>query len=824
MTNFSHSAEKYTDKGILKKYALVITDINGLGTKAFSYLIPDDLQEKIKYGSPVVVPFGVKNAVNGFVVGFSSEIDGDYKVKSIIDILDDKVAFTPEYMQLLLWVSKYYVCDLNSVIQITSSSKLFGKYKTKITKLCENECSDFSDDEKFLLKFLQYQKPTSDIFLRRKISFTREKFSRVVRKLKEKNVLKIENIIDEQKISYKTQKYIRFVSDSTTNKRYFNILKILKANDNMLLSSFLKLAKTTSSTLKKMQNENLVEMFDKQVDRNPLSIYENIKLTDFPELSKEQQNAYENISAKIDKNQTEPILIHGVTASGKTELYFALMKKVINNGKNVLFLAPEIALASMLVKKTIQRFGTENVAIWHSSISDAEKYDIRDKLKQNKIKILVGARSAVFAPIKNIGLIVIDEEHETSYKQTMPQPYYNACEVAEKLAEINNATIIKGSATPDICSYYKALKSDNLIELKERFNNVPLAPVHVVDMKEEYSNKGQKLFSGYLIRKIQECLDEKKQVILLMNRLGFSTKLQCQACGEIITCPNCSVPLVFHKKSNSLKCHWCEYEKKVSDVCDKCGAVNLKYSGTGTERVEEIVQKIFPKARIMRFDSENLKHKNAHSDVLNMFEKGEIDILIGTQMSAKGLDNENVTLVGVVNSDNSFVFPDFRSTERGFQLLTQVAGRAGRGKFGGSVIFQTYNPEFSAILSAKEQNYNKFYDEEIQLRREFNYPPFSQVIRFIITGKDEDRVKQSSEEIACKFKNVIEKNKFNNILDIGYASSCAFEKINNEYRYEILIKNFGNKKGHSIVSRFYKTVKLPKDLKLKIDVNPIDLL
>lgn len=821
-----NSAKLNIQEGILKKYALVITDVKGLGTKAFSYLIPDDLRDKIKYGSPVVVPFASKNAVNGFVVGFSDTVEGNFKIKSIIDVLDDDVAFTPEYMQLLLWTAKYYVCDLNSVIQTTGGSKLFGKYKTKIKRLCKDIPFGLTENEMKILLNLDFEKPVSDITLRRNSHLSREKFSYALRKLKQKELVKTENILEEKNISENMQKYVKICSNNTQNKRY---LKILMAFENsfskeVLAVDFLKIAKTTMPTLKKMQDKGLIEIFEKQIYRNPLNIYKNEKQTEFPKLSCEQQRAFEKISAKIDKGQTEPILIHGVTASGKTELYFALMKKVIDAGKNVLFLAPEIAIASMLVKKTALRFGIENVAIWHSSVSESEKFDIRKRLKQNKIKILVGARSAVFAPLKNIGLIVIDEEHENSYKQTAPPPYYNATEVAEKLAIINDSSIVKGSATPDICSYYKAVKSGNLIELKERFNNVPLAPVEIVDMREEFSSKGQRYFSRYLIRKIEENLQAHKQTILLMNRLGFSTKSQCLACGEILTCPHCSVPLVYHKKNDTFKCHWCDFEIKVPEVCPKCGSKEFKLSGMGTEKVEEIIQKIFPAARVKRFDSENLKGKNAYAEILQEFQSGHIDILIGTQMSAKGLDNPNVTLVGVINSDNSFVFPDFRSAERGFQLLTQVAGRAGRGNYSGSVIFQTFNPDFSAIQFAKEQNYKKFYEEEITLRKEFGYPPFSQVIRLVVFGIDLSRTAQAASEIAHRLNDIIKKKSWQKKFQAAMASACAFEKINNDFRYEILIKNFANQEGHTLISKFFKTIKLPNDLKIKIDVSPIDLL
>lgn len=824
MTNATQKVEIFDNKGILNKYALVIADVNGLGTKAFSYTIPEDLRKKIKYGSPVVIPFGVKNAVNGFVVGFSDTVDGNFRVKSILDVLDEDVAFSPEYMQLLLWTAKYYVCDLNSVIQVACASKLFGKFKTKITKISENFNEKLSENDCKILANLEFGVPTSDISLKRRVKISKEKFSRSIRELKTLGIIKSENIPDEPNAKEKKVKSVKILSKMTENKTFLKFLKNFESGNEFLLSEFLKRAHTTLSTLRKAEQAGLVEIFEKRIYRNPLKIYENEENTDFPQLSEEQKKAYEIITQKIEKRQTEPILIHGVTASGKTELYFALMKKVIEEGKNVLFLAPEIAIASMLTKKTALRFGVENVAIWHSSISDGEKFDIRQRMKKDKVKILVGARSAVFAPLKNIGLIVIDEEHESSYKQTAPPPYYNACEVAEKLAEIMGAVVVKGSATPDICTYFRAVKSGNLIELKERFNNVPLAPVAIIDMKEEFSSKGQRLFSKYLIEKIEANIEKGKQTILLMNRLGFSTKIQCPNCGEILTCPHCSVPLVFHKKSNTMRCHWCDYQTNMTEICPACGSSDFKFSGTGTERVEEIVQKLFPSARIARFDSDNLNRKNSYAEILNDFENGKIDILIGTSMSAKGLDNENVTLVGVINSDRSFVFPDFRSSERGFQLLTQVAGRAGRGKYGGSAIFQTFNPDFSVIESAKEQNYQKFYDEEIKMRKEFGYPPYSQVIRLIVSGQEEKRVFQATEEIRNQLQKTTRKYTLAEKLSVGSASPCAYEKINGEYRYEILIKNFAEKQGHTLLSKFYKTVKLPNDLRLKIDVSPIDML
>ena len=823
MTDSENKNKISANKGISEKYALVAVDVKGIGRNTYTYNIPEELQSKLKTGSPVIVPFGYQNAVNGFVVGFTDKRADNYNLKDIIDVSDENFSFTHEYMQLLIWAAKYYICDLNSVIQSFMPSKIFGKYRTKVIKLKDDDNTDLSEKEKLFLSLLETDTPVHSVSLRKKLNCSKPEYLKLISKLKYKGLIETVSLPDENKLKVKTQKYIKLLKRPENNKRFEELADILSENNDVPLSEFLKTAKTTVKTLEKMENENLVSVYDKEVFRNPLKIYENITKKEPSVLSDEQQKVFDFISKKIDEKSTEPVLIHGITASGKTEVYFALMDKVLKTGKNILFLAPEIAIASMLTKKTVQRYGTENVAIWHSGISDAEKNDIRELIKRGKIRILIGARSAVFAPLNNIGLIIVDEEHESSYKQVSPQPYYNAVEVAEKLAVINDAAIVKGSATPDICSYYKAFQSGNLTELLSRYNDSPLPPVKIIDMKDEYSEKGQKKFSTYLKSKINENLENKKQTILLINRLGYATKIQCPNCGEILKCPKCGIPLIYHKSQKIFKCNWCDYQTNENTNCPNCGNT-MNYYGLGVEKTEEIAAKLFPKAKIARLDSEILKGKYSHANILEQFENGQIDILIGTQMTAKGLDNPNVTLVGVINSDSSFVFPDFRSSERGFQLLTQVAGRAGRGENTGEVVFQTYNPDFSVITFAKEQNYKKFYEEEIKLRKEFGYPPFSEVIRIITKGKNYERTKKAGEEISAALEEFITKNDLTEKLFSSSSSPCAFEKIDDFFRFEILIKNFADKTGHLAISKFYRKIKTPSDIQTRIFVSPLDLL
>ena len=517
-------------------------------------------------------------------------------------------------------------------------------------------------------------------------------------------------------------------------------------------------------------------------------------------------------------------MLHGVTASGKTEVYFKLIDDVIKQGKNVLFLAPEIALASQLTKRLARKFGVKDVAIWHSSISDGEKYDVWKRLYNNEIKILAGARSAVFAPLQNIGLIIIDEEHESAYKQSNPAPRYDARTIAKKLSQYYQAPLILGSATPDISNYYYATNNNNLFQMLKRYNNAPMAKIKVINMQEYGRAAYKSVISKPLQAEITETLNNNKQVILLINRRGFSTYSQCKACGHVIECPNCAIPMIWHASDKKLKCHYCGQESSFPDECPNCGSDAIKNSGMGTQKIEMLIKELYPDANIERIDSDILTRKNAHIEVLNRFQKGEIDILVGTQMIAKGLDNPNVTLVGVISADASFNLPDFRAAERGFQLLTQVAGRAGRGEYKGDVIFQTYNPDFYALESAKEQNYEKFYNTEIAAREEFDYPPFSQIIRVIFSCENNFRAEKSAMEIAMRLNTMTDKFGFSEYLSVLGPSPCVIERLNGLYRFQIIIKNKLHEKGHSFVSKFFGKITMPKDIRLAIDVDPIDIL
>ena len=695
-------------------YALVLVNIKGLGVKTFSYIIPDDIKDKIKIGQAVLVPFGRQGLVNAFVVGFSDYLDESIKAKKINRILDETPLFSLKYLKLLEWVANYYCCDFVTVLNMAIPMKLIDK-------------------------------------------------------------------------NSKTEYSVEYVTSEGATKRQVEILNKLQETGRFPLIDFERVAKTTRATMKKLKSMGCVKFYTDEIYRNPLSIFSDIKQEPLSKLSDVQEEVYQGIKKKI--NSPNPILLHGVTASGKTEVYFKLIDDVIKQGKNVLFLAPEIALASQLTKRLARKFGTEDVAIWHSSISDGEKYDVWKRLYNNEIKILAGARSAVFAPLQNIGLIIVDEEHESAYKQSNPAPRYDARTIAKKLSQYYKAPLILGSATPDISNYYYATNNNNLFEMLKRYNNAPMAKIKVINM-QEYSKAAYKsVISKPLQAEISDTLAKGKQTILLINRRGFSTYTQCRACGQVIECPNCAIPMIWHAADKKLKCHYCGQESSFPDECPNCGSDALRNSGMGTQKVEMLIKELYPDARVERIDSDILTRKNAHIEVLNKFQKGEIDILVGTQMIAKGLDNPNVTLVGVISADASFNLPDFRAAERGFQLLTQVAGRAGRGEYLGDVIFQTYNPDFYALESAKEQNYSKFFDTEISAREEFDYPPFSQIIRIIISCENNFRAEKSAMEIAMRLNTMTDKFGFSEYLSVLGPSPCVIERLNGFYRFQILIKN-----------------------------------
>ena len=512
---------------------------------------------------------------------------------------------------------------------------------------------------------------------------------------------------------------------------------------------------------------------------------------------------------------SKTFLLYGVTGSGKTEVYMNIIEKAINNGMSAIMLVPEISLTPQIVERFALRFG-DNIAILHSGLSDAEKYDEYRKITMGKVKIVVGARSAIFAPLTNIGIIIIDEEHTATYKQEN-HPRYHARDIAILRSKYHNCPIVLGSATPSLESFARAMnKNYELLVMKKRANNMVLPDVHIVDMKEEIK-RGNYTFSKLLIDKINEKISKGEQVILLLNRRGYSPLIKCSKCGEVEKCPNCDISLTYHKSSDSLRCHYCNYTKKCPSKCMKCGSTDIKGIGLGTEKLEqEIIDKF--KARVIRMDADTTSRKGMHEKIIKEFGEGKYDILLGTQMIAKGLDFPKVTLVGVINADMSLCVPDFRSSERTFQLLSQVSGRAGRGKYPGEVIIQTFNPEHYSIRYAKNHDYLNFYKEEMAIRKQLNYSPYYFITLVRISCKDyEEGFKH-----ANKIKDYLEKNLSSDTILLGPTMASMF-KINNIYNYQCIIKYKKDLKLKDTLINIDNIYKTNNKVNVEIDVDPIRL-
>ena len=836
----------------MSKYASALVNIKGLGVKTFSYLIPDEMQDKIKIGQAILVPFGRQGLINAFCVGFSDYLPGDFKVKKINKILDETPLFSIEYLKLLEWVANYYCCDLVTVLNAAIPMKLIEK-ASKTEQLIEFVKYDGATKRQIqVLELLEKSGKMPLILFEKYAKTTRA----TIKKLEQLGCVKLiqeelyRNPLDILRI---TEREPLFELSGDQKKVYEGIKRLIEGKmtgrqegrpvsdeeEQMARRQEDKLVSDEEEQRARGQEDKLVSDKEEQriIEQDDEKVIEN-------KFVQSTENSLTSCHPSLCSSSPE-ILLHGVTASGKTEVYFKLIDDTIKAGKNVLFLAPEIALASQLTKRLAKKFGTEDVAIWHSSISDGERYDVWQKLYKDEIKILAGARSAVFAPLKNIGLIIIDEEHESAYKQTTPAPRYDARVVAKKLSEFHNCPLLLGSATPDISTYYRAVNSGNLFEMKKRFNDAKVPPVTVINMQDHGRAAYKNVISIPLQTEIRETLEKGQQVILLINRRGFSTFTQCQACGHVIECPNCAIPMIWHSKDQMLKCHYCNHAEYFPDVCPECGSDAFKNSGTGTQKIEQYIKDIFPENNVERIDSDILVRKGEHIRLLEKFQRGDIDILVGTQMIAKGLDNPNVTLVGVISADASFNLPDFRASERGFQLLTQVAGRAGRGEFAGKVLFQTYNPDFYALESAKSQNYGEFYATEIAARAEFDYPPFSQIIRLILSSQNNFRAEKSAQEIALRLCTMIEKygsaatdrsignneivgtddeKDISERIEVLGPSPCVIERINGQYRFQLLIKNKMGAKGHKFISSFLNKIIMPKDIKLAIDIDPLDIL
>ena len=598
--------------------------------------------------------------------------------------------------------------------------------------------------------------------------------------------------------------YGMYNNDIKFNASQEKILELLKENKKVKKEVLNKISVSSVNTLLK---KNILLEEKEENYRYNLINEEKIKFN----LNEEQQKVYKEIFNSINTNET--FLLYGVTGSGKTNVYMKVIEDVIKNNKTAILLVPEISLTPQIIKRFTSYFS--NIAVLHSGLSDGEKYDEWRKINEGKVNIVIGARSAIFAPLKNIGVIIIDEEHSQTYKQEN-NPRYNAIDIAKERCKYHNCPLILGSATPSLESFARAKKNVyKLLELKNRYNNNTMPKVEIIDMNKEFK-KASGYFSNTLIDQIKETLERKEQVILFLNRRGYSSFLTCSSCGYVEKCPNCDISLTYHKSSNMLRCHYCGYAKKKSLVCESCGEALVDY-GIGTEKVEEELKSLIKDAKIIRMDVDTTTTKNAHAKIINSFLEEKYNILIGTQMIAKGLDFPNVTLVGVLNADIGLNFPDFRSSETTFSLLNQVLGRSGRGNKEGKVLIQTFNPEHYAITYTKNHDYLGFYNEEMKIRKILKYPPYYYICLIKIISKDYNLASKSSYDVV----NYLKQNIKNEII-LG-PSVCNVFKLNNNYRFQIIIKYKDVNNILEYLTNIEHHYFNKKDIKVEIDFNPLKL-
>ena len=607
---------------------------------------------------------------------------------------------------------------------------------------------------------------------------------------------------------------------SEKQKRLLNFVKDNEGTTVPEIEMFTDCARGIVNTLVK---NGYLEIIEKKVERNPL-LGRNCEKTNNLKLTEEQKNAYNRVEEAIDKNEYKQFLLYGVTGSGKTEVYLQLIEKVLKIGKNAIVLVPEISLTPQMLDRFISRFGKSDIAILHSKLSIGERHDEWERIRERKARIVIGARSAIFAPIENIGIIIIDEEHDSSYKSET-NPRYNAKEIAKILAKENKAPLLLGSATPDINTFYNATSENEdgntkiqLLTLTKRANESSLPKVEIIDLKQELANGNRSMLSMELYNSIEENISQKRQTILFLNRRGYSTFIMCRNCGYTVKCPSCNISMTYHSYEKKLKCHYCSYEENLVTTCPECHSDKIRYFGTGTQKLEQEINKQFPNASTIRMDIDTVTKKNSHEEILNKFKNENIDILIGTQMVVKGHHFPNVTLVGVIAADSSLNIDDYRANERTFQILTQVAGRAGRENLPGKVIIQTYNPDNFSIICAQKQNYEMFYETEIALRKQLKYPPFCDIILISFNSLNETNIKNISNEMYKKLLEKLNQEEFK----IFRPMPSPIDKIQNRYRWRIIIKGNmtveANEKLNQTLKEIYS--KNIKDIRISIDVNP----
>lgn len=757
--------------------AKIIVDVPLMQTdQPYSYKVPEEFVDMLEVGMRVHVPFGKGNRlIQGIVLGFGQESDAEVAnedLKEIVEVLDFSPVLTEEQLWLAEELRKSVFSYKISILKAMLPGFLNSSYDKILYPL-----EGLSQEDKERLFGSQESLAFSSLDLKKQAEMMR---------LTRKGLLKLEyQAIDQKRV--KTQSWVEVHLEQLEKLEISNrAKKKLELRDYLLahpestpLSALLE--NYSREQVNYFVEQGALTILQKEVQRSA-AYFEGIESNQALELNQEQKVACEAVVGAIGK-QYPPFLLQGITGSGKTEVYLQIIQGALDMGKTAIVLVPEISLTPQMTERFIARFG-EQVAILHSGLSNGEKYDEWRKVERGDAQVVVGARSAIFAPLKNLGVIIIDEEHEASYKQDS-NPRYHARDVALLRAQYNQAALVLGSATPSLESRARAGKGVyQHLRLTQRANPLASIPeVQLIDFRDYIGQNETSNFTPPLIEAIQDRLDKKEQVVLMLNRRGYSSFVMCRECGTVDTCPNCDISLTLHMDTKTMNCHYCGFSKEIPHVCPNCQSRSICYYGTGTQKAYDELAELFPEARILRMDVDTTRKKGSHQSLLEQFGKGEADILLGTQMIAKGLDFPNVTLVGVLNADTALNLPDFRSSERTFQLLTQVAGRAGRAEKAGQVLIQSYNPQHYAIRFAKNQDYEGFYAYEMGIRRQLGYPPYYFTIGITLSHKKEEEVLRRAYEVM----EILRSGLSDASIILG-PTPKPIARTHNLYHYQILIK------------------------------------
>lgn len=793
--------------------AKVIVDVPAMQVdRPFDYFIPEDLEELIRPGMRVSVPFGNRK-IQGFVTELG-ETEENPKLKGIDGVMDLAPVLNEELMELGDWLAEDTLSFRVSAYQAMLPAALRAKYEKYFLRLDEENTELEQLFEGY--ETLDWKVAEARNLLKSLGKWVREGSVEVVYQVKNKTTNKKIRMINCLKSPHELMELIENMpKNAKAQTRVLAFFQVFEGTE-ISVAELKKQAETSEATIKKLAEQGIISIQEKIVSRDPYK-HHHFEKSEALTLLPDQQTACEKI---IEARKQETFLIHGVTGSGKTEIYLQTIEAKLKEGKEAIVLVPEISLTPQMVERFKSRFGSE-VAVLHSALSSGEKYDEWRKIERKEARVVVGARSAVFAPFENLGIIIIDEEHEASYKQE-DNPRYHARDVAIWRAMKYQCPVVLGSATPSLESFARAQKGVyTLIELPSRVNDRAMPEVNVVDMREELRKENRTEFSTELLEKIKDRIAKKEQTVLMLNRRGYSSFVMCRDCGYVVECPNCDISQTYHQASNKMKCHYCGHEEAVPKKCPSCEGEHIRYFGTGTQKVEESLTKLIPEARVIRMDVDTTRTKGAHEKLLRSFRNHEADILLGTQMIAKGLDFPDITLVGVLNADTMLHLPDFRASERTFQLLTQVSGRAGRHERTGEVVVQSYNPEHYSIEFAKKHDFIGFYHHEMQLRKMGAYPPFYYLTMINVSDENEMKAIRTIQEMV----NFLRGKLGLEAVILGPVPS-TIARIKNKYRYQCIIKykiepNL-KQELKTLITHYQKDQQ--KGLTINIDVQPYVLM